>query len=84
MSSEKTALCRAQELTLRLLAEMEAMNKHSNTLQAIGDVLGMEGDTVSTRLNEVWLQATSLPTRIGAMQKLADTMQTLGMTEDKR
>lgn len=77
----QSAISRARALTISLLEELEAMDRHGNALHAIGEVMaGMDDSAASNRIEEVWRQVTSLPGRIDAIHKLTETMQMLGMT----
>lgn len=81
--NDADAVCRARELAVGLLRELEAICRSGDALAELGAVMAgraeMDADRIEVQIADTWNQVTSLPARIDAMHKLSETMRVLGM-----
>jgi hypothetical protein len=77
-------IARARALAIRLLDELEAMCTHRSALEQLAvAMVNPEGNSteLEATIQASLRQVASLPTRIDAMHKLAETLKTLGMLD---
>lgn len=70
-------ITRYRALCQRLLAQLEAESAEPEVFAQIGELLAAPDDKGMDKLNEAYVKAISLPSRIDGVKKLAETLKTL-------
>ena len=68
---------RHRNLSIALLAEVEAQTNDHELFEKLGELMRQEDDKGQDKLNEVYRKVISTPSRIDSMKKMSDTLKTL-------
>lgn len=75
--AHRTDITRYRTLCQRLLSQLEAETGEPELFDQIGELLAAPNDKGVDKLNEAYMKAISLPSRIDGAKKLAETLKTL-------
>lgn len=75
--THRTNIARGRELTMALLAELEAQTNQGADLEKLGELMAAPDDKGVDKLNELYHKVISLGSRTGTMKALAESMSKL-------
>lgn len=70
-------ISRSRNLTLKLLDELEATTDNAELFEQLGELMHSPDEKGADKLNELYRKVISLPSRVGSMKTLSDTLKNL-------
>lgn len=89
--SQRKDIKRNRDLSIKLLAELEATTDNKELFANLGLMLSSPDEKGMDKLNDIYMKVISMPSRVDSLKKLTDTLKTLvalereayGLGEDK-
>jgi len=75
--SHRTDIARVKNLLIMLLAEAEHQGANVALYQELGELLFQPDDKGTDKLNEIYRKAMSLPSRVGVLKQITETLALL-------
>lgn len=75
--AHRTDIQRVRNLLLMLLTEAEHQTEHRALYEALGELLRSPDEQGNDKLNDIYRKALSLPTRVGVLKQITDTLALL-------
>ena len=73
----RSVISRSRNLTLKLLDELEATTDGAEVFERLGELMHSPDEKGMDKLNELYRKVISLPSRVGSMKTLSDTLKNL-------